>query len=76
MKILRDKAKSNQDQVFNYNESKRQIEEETFVRGQIEPLRMHLDVLESFFEPETVIDKKKKHLGKSRAISGSSLRAH
>ena len=58
MKILREMARSNQGrETFNYNEFKRKIEDEEFVRGQTRPLQMRLDVLESFFEPGTVVTK-------------------
>lgn len=66
MKILRDMARTNQGrETFNYNEFKRKIEDEEFVRGQARPLQMRLDVLESFFEPGTVISKGHKQPQKS-----------
>ena len=59
-------AKANQGRTtFNYNEFKRKIEAEEFVRGQTRPLQMRLDVLESFFEPGTVVTKGKKKPQKS-----------
>lgn len=66
MKILRDMARTNQGRdTFNYNEFKRKIENEEFVRGQTRPLQMRLDVLESFFEPGTVVAKGHKQPQKS-----------
>lgn len=60
MKILRDMARSNQGRGhFDYNEFKMRIENEEFVKGQTRPLQMRLDVLESFFEPGTVMVKGK-----------------
>ena len=66
MKILREMARTNQGRgTFNYNEFKRKIEAEEYVRGQTRPLQMRLDVLESFFEPGTVVTKGKKKPQKS-----------
>lgn len=53
MKILRDMAIDNQGgDYFNYARFKHLISQEEFVRGQAHPLRMRMDVLESFFKPE------------------------
>jgi hypothetical protein len=55
MKILRGMAIRNQGgSGFNYTHFKRQLEDAHFMKGQEVPLRLRLDVLESFFHPETV----------------------
>ena len=53
MKILREMAIANQGrESFNYQLFRRQLDAQTFLKGQEIPLKMRLDVLESFFEPE------------------------
>ncbi|KAJ5595157.1 uncharacterized protein N7459_001365 [Penicillium hispanicum] len=53
MKILREMAIANQGRKsFNYKLFRRRLDEEQFMKGQEVPLKMRLDVLESFFEPE------------------------
>ncbi|KAJ5550121.1 hypothetical protein N7461_004819 [Penicillium sp. DV-2018c] len=55
MKILRDMAIQNQGQAgFSYAAFKAILQREQFVKGQLTPLTMRLEVLESFFEPGTV----------------------
>ncbi|CAG7968190.1 unnamed protein product [Penicillium salamii] len=55
MKILRDMAIANQGRAgFNYAEFKNKLANENFIKGQLGPLNMRLDVLESFFEPGSV----------------------
>ncbi|CAG8124713.1 unnamed protein product [Penicillium olsonii] len=55
LKILRQMAVMNQGQAgFNYAEFKRRLACEEFIRGQLGPLHMRLEVLESFFEPGSV----------------------
>ncbi|KAJ5189359.1 hypothetical protein N7491_005693 [Penicillium cf. griseofulvum] len=55
MKILRDMAIANQGRAgFNYSAFKHLLQREQFVKGQLMPLNMRLDVLESFFEPGSV----------------------
>ncbi|KAJ5129595.1 uncharacterized protein N7515_005634 [Penicillium bovifimosum] len=55
MKILRDMAIQNQGQAgFNYAAFKNMLDKEQFVRGQLMPLTLRLEVLESFFEPGSV----------------------
>ena len=50
-KVLREMATESQGQGFNYNEFKRRIELEEFLRSQNLPLKMRLQLLESFFKP-------------------------
>lgn len=45
---------------FDYNLFKRELEKEQFVSSQNLPLKMRLEVLESFFEPGTVVGLKSK----------------
>jgi hypothetical protein len=64
MKILRDMAIANQGRAgFDYSAFKHLLQREQFVKGQMMPLNMRLDVLESFFEPGSVpgasLDKSK-----------------
>ncbi|KAI2692219.1 hypothetical protein LCP963914a_313 [Penicillium roqueforti] len=55
MKILRDMAIANQGKSgFNYSAFRNILQRETFLKGQIGPLNMRLEVLESFFEPGSV----------------------
>ncbi|KAJ5164284.1 uncharacterized protein N7500_006114 [Penicillium coprophilum] len=55
MKILRDMAIANQGKSgFNYSAFKRRLQGENFSKGQLMPLKMRLEVLESFFEPGSV----------------------
>ncbi|KAJ5773218.1 hypothetical protein N7457_008114 [Penicillium paradoxum] len=55
MKILRDMAIQNQGRAsFNYPAFRLILEKENFLKGQLIPLHMRLDVLESFFEPGSV----------------------
>lgn len=55
MKILRDMAIANQGRAgFNYAAFKRLLQTEQFIKGQLMPLNMRLEVLESFFEPGSV----------------------
>ncbi|CAG8011059.1 unnamed protein product [Penicillium salamii] len=55
MKILRDMAIANQGRAgFNYAEFKNKLAKENFIKGQLGPLNMRLNVLESFFEPGSV----------------------
>lgn len=55
VKILREMATRFQGQVgFDYNLFKRELEKEQFVGSQNLPLKMRLEVLESFFEPGTI----------------------
>ncbi|KAJ5418048.1 uncharacterized protein N7487_001598 [Penicillium crustosum] len=55
MKILRDMAIANQGKSdFNYSTFKFLLQREQFVKGQLMPLTMRLEVLESFFEPGSV----------------------
>lgn len=55
MKILRDMAIANQgSQTFDYDRFKAQLESESLVKGQQVPMKMRLDVLESFFKPGSV----------------------
>lgn len=66
MKILRDMAIQNQGRTgFDYSAFKRILERENFLKGQLMPLTMRLQVLESFFEPGSVpgakFDMSKKH---------------
>lgn len=69
MKILRDMAIANQgSQSFDYNRFKAQLEEESLVNGQKLPLKMRLDVLESFFKPGSV-QQPKNGKGKRAAFS-------
>ena len=52
MKILREMAMANQGrETFDYAAFKRRIDQETFLKGQEGPLKIRLEVLESFFEP-------------------------
>lgn len=52
MKILRDMAIANQGKSgFNYAAFKLLLQREQFLKGQLMPLNMRLEVLESFFEP-------------------------
>ena len=56
MKILRDLAIANQGQTgFNYEAFKLILENEQFLKGQLMPLKMRLSVLESFFEPGSIV---------------------
>lgn len=56
MKILRDLAIASQGQAgFNYEAFKLILENEHFLKGQLIPLKMRLSVLESFFEPGSVV---------------------
>jgi hypothetical protein len=58
MKILRDLAIANQGQSgFNYAAFKLILENEQFLKGQLMPLKMRLSVLESFFEPGSVVGR-------------------
>jgi hypothetical protein len=66
MKILRDMAIRNQGQTgFDYAAFKHILQKEQFIKGQLMPLTMRLEVLESFFEPGSVpgatSDKSKKN---------------
>ncbi|OQE47504.1 hypothetical protein PENCOP_c001G04231 [Penicillium coprophilum] len=66
MKILRDMAIANQGKSgFNYSAFKLLLQSENFLKGQLMPLTMRLEVLESFFEPGSVLGatphKPKKH---------------
>jgi hypothetical protein len=55
MKILRDMAIANQGRTgFNYAGFKTILENEHFIKSQMMPLSMRLQVLESFFEPGSV----------------------
>lgn len=55
MKILRDMAIANQGKSgFNYSAFKFLLQREQFIKGQLIPLTMRLEVLESFFEPGSV----------------------
>lgn len=55
MKILRDMAIANQGKSsFNYSAFKLLLQREQFLKGQLMPLNMRLEVLESFFEPGSV----------------------
>lgn len=67
MKILRDMAIANQGKSsFNYSAFKHILQREQFVKGQLMPLNMRLEVLESFFEPGSVLgarpDTSKQHV--------------
>ncbi|KGO69236.1 hypothetical protein PITC_095580 [Penicillium italicum] len=56
MKILRDMAIANQGASgFNYTAFKLLLLKENFLKGQLLPLKMRLEVLESFFEPRSVV---------------------
>ncbi|CAG7951311.1 unnamed protein product [Penicillium nalgiovense] len=66
MKILRDMAIANQGKSgFNYSAFKLLLQREQFLKGQLMPLNMRLEVLESFFEPGSVpganTDRSKQH---------------
>ncbi|CAP80597.1 Pc12g09700 [Penicillium rubens Wisconsin 54-1255] len=66
MKILRDMAIANQGKSgFNYSTFKLLLQREQFLKGQLMPLNMRLEVLESFFEPGSVpganTNKSKQH---------------
>lgn len=67
MKILRDMAIANQGKSsFNYSAFKHILQREQFVKGQLMPLNVRLEVLESFFEPGSVLgarpDTSKQHV--------------
>ncbi|KAJ5383776.1 hypothetical protein N7517_001687 [Penicillium concentricum] len=55
MKILRNMAIANEGKSgFNYGTFKLLLQSEHFLKGQLGPLKMRLEVLESFFEPGSV----------------------
>lgn len=67
MKILRDMAIINQGvSGFDYADFKDRLEKEHFMNGQHVPLKMRIEVLESFFEPGTVSAASHKKAKKSR----------
>ncbi|KAJ5495750.1 hypothetical protein N7539_000866 [Penicillium diatomitis] len=59
MKILRQMALDNQGRdTFDYKRFRKNLDAESFLKGQNLPLQMRLDVLESFFEPGAVKPEK------------------
>lgn len=70
-KILREMATESQGKPFNYNEFKNRIEQAEFLKGQSLPLKMRLEVLESFFEPR--LARKKGPQGAEEGPSNENM---
>ncbi|KAI9926871.1 hypothetical protein MW887_003969 [Aspergillus wentii] len=70
IKILREMARTSQGQShLDYNAFKRRLEKEDFLTRQNAPLNMRLEVLESFFEPGTVVGSGGKQKNPAKALS-------